>query len=82
MTPIERAARAIYAEYENRPVYAQGQMNGILAQELARAALLAIKYEDGTDESTLIDVSNKYRVEAVSLIEAYDAMIDAALSEQ
>lgn len=36
---IASMAAAIYREYENRPVYAQGQMNVILANELAEAAL-------------------------------------------
>ena len=36
---IERVAIAIYREFENRPLYARAQMNGITATELARAAI-------------------------------------------
>lgn len=43
MTVIERAAAAVYTEYENRPIYAQGQMNGLLARELVIAVLQAIR---------------------------------------
>ncbi len=38
---IEAVARAIYAEFENRPVYARAQMNGHIATELAQAAITA-----------------------------------------
>lgn len=38
-----RVAMAIYCEYENRPLYAQGQMNGVLAAELAVAAIRAMR---------------------------------------
>jgi len=47
-----------------------------------QAVLTALKYEDGTDESRLIEISNKYRVEAVSLSEAWDGLIDAILTEE
>lgn len=43
---LEKAARALYAEYENRPIYAQGQMNGMLAEELTRAVLQALREPD------------------------------------
>lgn len=39
MSMLERVARAIYREFENRPLYAQRQMNGIIADELARVAV-------------------------------------------
>ena len=42
MTTLEIVARAIYLKFEDRPAYAQLQMNGILADELARAAIEAI----------------------------------------
>ena len=32
---VERVAKAIYTEFENRPLYAQAQMNGLIAEELA-----------------------------------------------
>lgn len=38
---IERAAEAIYREFENRPLYAQAQINCIIADELAKAAITA-----------------------------------------
>jgi hypothetical protein len=41
-----RVAMAIYREYKNRPIYAQGQMNGILAAELAVAAIRAMRDPD------------------------------------
>ena len=47
----------------------------------ARDAMTAMKYVDGTDEPNLITVSNEERVEAVSLIMAWDALIDAALAD-
>lgn len=42
---VARVGKAIYAEYENRPLYAQGQMNVLLAEELARAAIAALNGE-------------------------------------
>lgn len=48
----------------------------------ARAALEAMKYEDGADEDRLVAASNQYRVEAVSLSQAWDHMIQAALDEK
>jgi hypothetical protein len=75
MDMLERAARAFSTRvYGNDREWKE-------CVDDARAVLQAIKYEDGTDESVLIDVSNKYRIEAVSLSEAWDAMIDAALTE-
>ena len=38
----ERVVRAIYAKFEDRPLYAQAQMNDILANELAQAAIEAM----------------------------------------
>lgn len=45
---IERVATTIYREFENRPLYARAQMNGIMATELARAAIAA--YEKAKNE--------------------------------
>jgi hypothetical protein len=39
---VERVARAIYAEYEKIPRSYRGQMNGLIADDLARAAIAAI----------------------------------------
>lgn len=43
---VERAAEAVYREFENRPKVARLQMNGVMADELARAAITA--YLGGT----------------------------------
>lgn len=40
---IERVAKAIYDKFEDRPAYAQMQMNGIIAEECARAAIEAMR---------------------------------------
>jgi len=40
---IDRVAEAIYREFEARPRYAQAQMNGILARELAVAAIDSVR---------------------------------------
>ena len=40
---FERMAREIYREFENRPKYAQAQMNGVIAEECAAAALAVAK---------------------------------------
>lgn len=42
-TMLKRVAKAIYAKWEDRPNYAKLQMNGILAEELARAAIEAMR---------------------------------------
>lgn len=78
---VERVALAIYREFENRPRYARVQMNDLFATELARAAMRAMKYADGTDEGMLCAISASEAVDPVSLACAWDRMIDAALSE-
>jgi hypothetical protein len=40
---IDRVAKAIYRCFEDRPDYAQLQMNGVLAEELAKAAVEAMR---------------------------------------
>ncbi len=40
-TALEAAAKALYREFENRPLYAQTQMNGVIANECATAAITA-----------------------------------------
>ncbi len=42
----------------------------------ARAALVALQYVDGADEDDLVEISNRFRVEAVTLSEALDAYLD------
>jgi hypothetical protein len=49
--------------------------------ESARAAVRAMKYEDGADEVALLKASNQEKVEAVSLIMAFDAYLDAVLGD-
>ena len=46
----------------------------------ARAALTALKYEDGADEAALIQASHVVRCDPVAISEAWDAMIDAHLA--
>jgi hypothetical protein len=43
---LEKAAEAVYRKFEDRPLYAQAQMNGIIADELARAAISAYLGDD------------------------------------
>lgn len=43
MTKLEQVARAIWAKFEENPDYARLQMNAILAEELARAAVEAMQ---------------------------------------
>jgi hypothetical protein len=80
MDVIEKAARAVYATYEARPLYAQGQMNGLIAEELVRAVLLAIREPSeamvaaGTEDSGIDGYVNDFHP-----IVPWQAMIDAAL---
>lgn len=62
---LERLAEAIRT--------AQRQSSSPLAP--ARAALEALRYVDGDDEADLIEISNRYRVEAVTLSEAFDGYL-------
>lgn len=43
MNKVDEIAAAIYAQWEARPKYAKLQMNGILAKELAVAAIEAMR---------------------------------------
>lgn len=55
---------------------------GLRWDDMARAAMAAMRYEDGTDEALAIAVSDKVRGgDAVHVIEHWDGMIDAALAE-
>ena len=45
----------------------------------ARAALAAAKYEDGIDEAAAIKVGVRCHLDPVSVIEAFDGMIEEAL---
>jgi hypothetical protein len=52
----EHVARAIYEEFENRPDYAKLQMNVVLAGELARAAIAAVReYEGAAPHKTITE---------------------------
>jgi hypothetical protein len=49
------------------------------AGEAVRAALEAMRYEDGTDEDIAISIGDRLHVDPVTAIECHDAWIDAAL---
>lgn len=82
---LERVARAIgLAEHfpdSDAPVMVGMKTMPVWQSRLsvARAAMDAMKYADGTDESILLAVSKVEQVEAVSLIGAWDALIDLHL---
>lgn len=80
---LERAAEALYAEYENRPEYAQGQMNGLLAMELVRAVLQAFREpsEEMLARGEFECLSNNPEVNPPPLNAVWRAMIDTALEE-
>ena len=91
---IERVARALCIANEATvagtkigpdQVFSTGPLRGLPYWmryiDMARAAMTAMKYVDGTDEPNLITVSNEEHVEAVSLIMAWDGLIDAALAD-
>jgi hypothetical protein len=84
---VERVAKAIYEKFEDRPSYARRQMNGLLAEELARAAIEAmlnaawraivdVKPDDRM-AVLLMDTSMAHRVK---MLNRWRAMISAALS--
>lgn len=85
---VERVARAAYAARRNTQIdphlpWATWEelSPAAIAKEIecARAGMTAMKYVDGTDEDVLIEVSNAERVEAVTLVLAWDALLDAHL---
>jgi hypothetical protein len=83
----ERIARAIYHEFENRPIYAQLQMCGPLAEELADTALAVMReptprmLEDAGRMTGYADDWPAARYPDDDHIEWWHAMIDAAISE-
>jgi hypothetical protein len=78
MQTLERAARALYARAETYPPYALSQMNEVLATDLARAVLEAIREPD---EGMLVSLLG----EECGLEEAgrrWQSAIDSILSEK
>lgn len=51
------------------------------SRKMAVEIMASMKYADGWDEDFLIAASNTYRVEAVSLVEAWNSIIEAAVYE-
>lgn len=85
---ILRVADAIYAEFENRPRYAQEQMNGILAIELATAAFRAMRAPCFGDLPEPIALAGETALDMLGMPGSYsaahsvwDAMVVAALGE-
>jgi hypothetical protein len=92
---IERVARAIYREFENRPPYAQiqtngiiAEMNGIIAEECARAAIEEMRkptdamVERGAKRRTTIQIGTSAMSGSIGDGAAKDVwrvMIDSAL---
>lgn len=77
MSMVERVARAIYREFENRPLYAQVQMNVVIAEECARAAIEAMREPTDAMVNSVFDICSPADEEGL-----YRRMIDAALNEQ
>jgi hypothetical protein len=86
MSMVERVARAIYREFENRPLYAQAQMNVVIAEECARAAIEEMRDGEMTDAmyfaacdemDAWTDPTDGECIKAV-----FKAALDAALNEQ
>jgi hypothetical protein len=84
---VERVARALFDAKPHRhptghvPVWnvQPDDIKGVFRRD-ARAALEALRYVDGVDEQAAIDTSIKVGgIDAVTVIECYDAMISAAL---
>jgi hypothetical protein len=70
---VERVAKAIYTKFEDRPVYAQAQMNGVLAEELARAAIEAMREPPEKMQQVAWMTADE------SVIHWWHVMIDAAV---
>ncbi len=79
-TMIETVAKAIYDKFEDRPQYAKRQMNGILAQELARAAIEAMREPSEAQVETLTHIIRRSAWGRENVIKQYRELIDAALS--
>lgn len=63
---IEKVARDVYREFENRPDYAQLQMNGVIAEELARVAATTILREMMEPTDAMMDAGG-----SVPLVECW-----------
>jgi hypothetical protein len=93
---LDKAAEAVYRKFEDRPLYAQAQMNGIIADELARAAISAYLGDthvdvpreptaDMCEHGSAIDETSEGRTPAITTSQAdecYRAMISAELTER
>lgn len=84
---IEKIAAAIYLEFENRPLNAQLQMNGVLATELAIAALRAMKVRAFGDLPEPMALAGEEAIDRAkwgtyrAAHEVWAAMVDAALCD-
>ena len=76
MTMLEKVAIAIYAEFENRPVYAQMQMNGHIANDLARVAIAAMREPTASMRTAFWDADEPTDA---GFIAGWAAAIDKAL---
>jgi hypothetical protein len=73
---VEHVAKAIYEKFEDRPSYARRQMNGLLAEELARAAIEAMR------EPTEQQLRAAWAKVDSNIDDFWRAMVDAALGEK
>lgn len=93
-TIIERVARAICGEvgvdydalpekatYYQRKATSDALADRDEARDAARAFIEAMRYEDGIDEDIFVAVAAIERLDPVSLICAYDRVIDATLMD-
>ncbi len=79
---IERVAKAIYLEFENRPDYAQLQMNGVIAEELARAAIEAMREPTEAMLEAAFKTHNAQHLTAASYKKPWQAVIDKLLEDK
>jgi hypothetical protein len=87
---VERVAAALWSRQAHRdfgdPTLSvvlfgpQPQKIRAVFMEEARAVIAAMRYVDGVDEELFVLVSAEERFDPVSLIGAWDRVIDAALS--
>lgn len=80
-TKLDQIARAIYETFENRPLYAKRQMNTILAEELARAAVEAMREPAECQDAPWRDEMWKYVDEGAQPADLWRIGIDSILTE-
>lgn len=80
MTLVEKMAQAIYRKFEDRPAYAQLQMNGHIATELAIAALEAMRPSEDMIEKIAaeMDVAMQMEFNCVFAVDVMKRMARAA----